>query len=68
MGENINIWKWSDWQEISLQNIQTAHSTQYKNKQTNKSKKWVEGLSKHYSKEDIQMAKKHEKMHNITKF
>ena len=27
MGENIC--KWSDWQGISLQNIQTAHTAQY---------------------------------------
>ena len=34
MGENIC--KWSDWQGINLQNIQTAPAAQYqKNKQTN---------------------------------
>ena len=32
MGENIC--KWSNWQEIYLQNIQTAHAAQYQNKQT----------------------------------
>ena len=31
-----NICKWSDWQGINIQNIQTAHMTQLKNKQTNK--------------------------------
>ena len=27
MGENIC--KWNNWQEINLQNIQTAHAAQY---------------------------------------
>ena len=32
MGENI--WKWSNWQRINLQNIQAAHAAQnQKNKQ-----------------------------------
>ena len=32
MGENI--WKWCDWQGVNIQNIQTAHTTQYQiNKQ-----------------------------------
>ena len=31
-----NIWKWSNWQGINLQNIQTAYAAQYqKNKQPN---------------------------------
>ena len=31
-----NICKWSNWQGINLQNIQTAHEAQYlKNKQPN---------------------------------
>ena len=34
MGENIC--KWCDWQEINLQNLQTAYAAQYqKNKQPN---------------------------------
>ena len=30
MGENIC--RWSDWQGINLQNLQTAHATLYKKK------------------------------------
>ena len=38
MGENI--YKWWDWQGVSLQNLQTAHGAQYeKNKQPNQ-KNW----------------------------
>ena len=37
MGENI--YKWSNWWGINLQNIQTAHVSQYqKNKQPNEKK------------------------------
>ena len=70
MGENIC--KWSNWQGINLQNIQTAHAAQYQktNKQTtNPIKKWVKDLNRHFAKEDIHMGEKaHEKMLHMTNY
>ena len=58
----VNTCKLSKRQGISLQNIQTAHADLcQENKQPNQKKKWTEDLNRHFSKENIQMAKKHVK-------
>ena len=55
MGENVC--KRGIPQRLHFQNMQTAHTTQQQ-KSNNPIEKWAEDLNRHFSKEDLQMAKK----------
>ena len=65
MGENIC--KWSNWQELISKICKQLLQLNINNT-NNPIKNQAEDLNKHFSKDDMQMAKKHEKMLNFANY
>ena len=63
-----NICKGCNWQGINLQNLPTSHAAQYQKSFKKPFEKQAEDLNRHFSKEDTDGQKAHEKMLNTANY